>query len=163
MGYPRSRSGFTLPDRPLEGRVLAGVCAGWADTWRLDPTLLRLTLLLLCFAWGLGVVFYVVSWLLMPERGTSPASIGDAARHNLARAREELSMSAERLSAAWSRTGGSWPRPLGRRWIAFGLILGGALLVLGSFGAFAWLTPLRALAFAAIALGAAALVGLRRG
>jgi phage shock protein PspC (stress-responsive transcriptional regulator) len=52
------------PRRPLEGRLLAGVCAGIAEQYLVDVTLVRLAFLLLALAWGLGLLLYSLIWLL---------------------------------------------------------------------------------------------------
>ncbi len=39
-------------------RVLAGVCGGWAERWRVEPTVVRAAVGLLTLAGGLGVVLY---------------------------------------------------------------------------------------------------------
>lgn len=58
--YVRSRS----------DRVLAGVCGGLADYLDLDPTLVRvLWVVITIFSVGIGVVAYILLWLLAPEEG----------------------------------------------------------------------------------------------
>ncbi len=55
--------------RSDDDRVVAGVCAGIADTIGVDPTLVRLFFTLLALAAGAGVVLYVAVWLYMSGRG----------------------------------------------------------------------------------------------
>ena len=55
--------------RNSEGAVLAGVAAGFADYFAVDPTLVRLAFVLLAVFGGSGLVLYVVSWVLMPSAG----------------------------------------------------------------------------------------------
>jgi signal transduction histidine kinase/phage shock protein PspC (stress-responsive transcriptional regulator) len=50
--------------RVAHGRVSAGVCAGWAARYGVDPYVLRLALLVLSLPAGLGLVIYGVAWLL---------------------------------------------------------------------------------------------------
>lgn len=140
------------------------MCEGIAEQWRLEPTLVRLAFILLAFAWGLGVLLYLALWLLMPEQGARASSVEAAARQNIRIIRAELEHAPRRVSDAWHRTERSgWPRPLGRQWMAIGLVALGALVLLSSFGAFAWLTPARAVGVAAIVLGVAVIVGIRGG
>jgi phage shock protein PspC (stress-responsive transcriptional regulator) len=64
--------------RSSERAVVAGVCAGVARRWGVDPTLVRvLTVVLALFA-GVGIVLYALGWLLLPE-DTSGRSLGDRA------------------------------------------------------------------------------------
>src|SRR5262245_64769462 len=45
-----------------EGRVLAGVCSGIAETAGVDVTLVRLVFALLALAGGAGIVLYFALW-----------------------------------------------------------------------------------------------------
>jgi phage shock protein PspC (stress-responsive transcriptional regulator) len=54
--------------RPQEGRILAGVCAGIAQRWGLDVTLVRIATVVLTLLSGIGLAAYVAAWLLTPSR-----------------------------------------------------------------------------------------------
>lgn len=47
--------------------MIAGVCAGYAEYFRIDPTLTRLLMALFTLAGGAGVLLYLISWIIMPE------------------------------------------------------------------------------------------------
>ena len=49
-------------------RILGGVCAGLAEGLRIDPLWVRLGFVLLAFLQGIGVLVYIVLWLVMPEQ-----------------------------------------------------------------------------------------------
>jgi phage shock protein PspC (stress-responsive transcriptional regulator) len=53
--------------RPKEGRMLAGVCAGIANRWDIDVTLVRIAAVVLTVMTGVGVVAYLAAWLLTPS------------------------------------------------------------------------------------------------
>jgi phage shock protein C len=55
-------------------RVIGGVCAGLADNFHVDPIWVRLAFVLLAFAQGIGVLLYVILWIVMPERGRPPST-----------------------------------------------------------------------------------------
>ncbi len=46
---------------------MGGVCSGLATGFHVDPLWVRLGFVLLAFAHGLGILLYVLLWLLMPE------------------------------------------------------------------------------------------------
>ncbi|MCY3745668.1 MAG: PspC domain-containing protein [Acidobacteriota bacterium] len=54
--------------RPSQGRMLLGVCAGLADWWNMDRTLLRVLYVLVsvCSAAFPGILCYIVLGILMP-------------------------------------------------------------------------------------------------
>lgn len=50
-------------------RVLAGVCAGIAEYLDFDPTMVRIAYAFLTlFTAFSGLIFYIVLWIVMPER-----------------------------------------------------------------------------------------------
>lgn len=55
--------------RPRADRKIAGVCAGMAEYFDLDVTLVRVLWLVVTFFTGIifGIVGYVVCWIVMPE------------------------------------------------------------------------------------------------
>jgi phage shock protein C len=50
-------------------RIVGGVCSGLGEGLHIDPIWVRLAFVVLAFAQGIGVVLYVVLWVIMPERG----------------------------------------------------------------------------------------------
>jgi len=55
-------------ERAREGRKIAGVCMGFARYLDMDVTLVRLIWLVLALAsGGLGLVGYVIAWIVIPE------------------------------------------------------------------------------------------------
>ncbi|HLM95450.1 MAG TPA: PspC domain-containing protein [Acidimicrobiales bacterium] len=49
------------------GRMLAGVAAGLADYFDVDPTIVRIAFVALAVLGGLAVPLYLAGWLLIPE------------------------------------------------------------------------------------------------
>jgi phage shock protein PspC (stress-responsive transcriptional regulator) len=47
--------------------MLAGVAAGLADFFDVDPTLVRVAFVALALLGGLAVPLYLAAWLLVPE------------------------------------------------------------------------------------------------
>ena len=53
--------------RMKEGKMIAGICSGIADYYKLDPTVVRVVWAIAsCFAFA-GVVAYVAAALIIPE------------------------------------------------------------------------------------------------
>jgi phage shock protein PspC (stress-responsive transcriptional regulator) len=56
--------------RSRDGRMLAGVCAGVANYFSLDVTLVRVIWAVVSIiTGGAGVLAYLVAWILMPNEG----------------------------------------------------------------------------------------------
>jgi len=50
-------------------RVLGGVCAGLAEYFGLDITLVRLAYAVLTFCTAFsGVIIYIIAWIIIPSR-----------------------------------------------------------------------------------------------
>ncbi len=62
-----SRNSLERPRRG-EGRVIAGVCAGIADSFGFSTTLVRVIFVIFAVT-GASELAYLVLWLLMPNRG----------------------------------------------------------------------------------------------
>ena len=53
--------------RDVNNKKIAGVCAGIANYFDLDPTLVRVIWILLVCVAGTGVLAYLIDWAVMPE------------------------------------------------------------------------------------------------
>jgi phage shock protein C len=52
--------------RSSKNKMLCGVCGGIAEYINLDPTIVRLLWVVICFAGGLGVILYIIAAIIMP-------------------------------------------------------------------------------------------------
>jgi phage shock protein C len=53
--------------RPRAERKIAGVCAGFAEYFDIDVSLVRLVWLIVGVFTGIGLLAYPVAWIVMPE------------------------------------------------------------------------------------------------
>jgi phage shock protein C len=53
--------------RIRDGRIVAGVCAGLATYFGVDPTLVRLAFAVLSIFGGLGILLYLGAWVVIPD------------------------------------------------------------------------------------------------
>jgi signal transduction histidine kinase len=60
--------------RSGDDRVIAGVAGGLGRSLGVDPTVVRLALVVLSFANGLGVVLYLAGWALLPDEHRAGAA-----------------------------------------------------------------------------------------
>lgn len=129
-----------MPRRLMrDGRnaMLGGVAAGFAEYLEVDPVLVRLGFVLLAFVNGLGVLFYLVCWLVMPRRDAAvppPLTAAPAAGS----AFDEARAAGERL-AAEVRAATASPEAAGAQ-LAVGsmLVIAGALLLGHNLDWFHW-------------------------
>jgi phage shock protein C len=55
--------------RLRQGRIVAGVCAGLGAYFGVDVNLVRLAFGVLTVFYGLGILLYLIAWLILPEEG----------------------------------------------------------------------------------------------
>ncbi len=53
--------------RPSEDRMIAGVCAGIAEFFGLDISLVRIATLVLILFGGLSIWVYILLWIIVPK------------------------------------------------------------------------------------------------
>ncbi|MCK5743427.1 MAG: PspC domain-containing protein [Caldisericia bacterium] len=68
-------------------RVISGVCSGIANYLDVDPTLVRVVLVICILLGGIGILAYIVAIFIIPERpittsSTSEQKIGDVFESN---------------------------------------------------------------------------------
>jgi phage shock protein C len=68
--------------RSSRDKKIGGVCAGLADYFDLDPTIVRVVWLLAIFFAGTGFLVYVVLWIVLPlaPLASPPASVPTVTR-----------------------------------------------------------------------------------
>ena len=47
-------------------KKIAGVCAGVANYFDMDPTIVRVIWAVLAFGYGAGIVAYIILWIIAP-------------------------------------------------------------------------------------------------
>ena len=57
-------------------RKIAGVCGGLGEWLEIDPVFIRVAFVVLALACGLGILVYILLWLLLPRLSTTPAANG---------------------------------------------------------------------------------------
>jgi phage shock protein C len=53
--------------RPRRDRKIAGVCAGFAEYFDVDVTVVRAVWLITALMTGVGFIAYIVAWIVMPD------------------------------------------------------------------------------------------------
>src|SRR3954452_5642069 len=61
--------------RPRQGRYVAGVCAALARATNTDPVLWRVLVAVLGVLSGVGVLLYLIGWLIIPAEGDTASPI----------------------------------------------------------------------------------------
>ncbi len=57
--------------RSTKDRVIGGVCGGLGNYLNIDPVLLRVLWAVFFFIGGMGLLAYIIAWIIMPEEPVS--------------------------------------------------------------------------------------------
>lgn len=60
--------------RSRTDRVLGGVCGGLGEHLHIDPVIIRLLFVLLAFISGVGILLYLIAWVVIPVNPHEDAS-----------------------------------------------------------------------------------------
>lgn len=71
--------------RSRTNSMIAGVCGGLGEYLNVDPTILRVVAVLLIFADGIGLLAYLIGWVIIPRRPEMEAEVVTSERSELGR------------------------------------------------------------------------------
>ena len=66
--YQKQGGNMNRLHRSKNNKSIAGVCAGIAETFGIEPLLVRSVFLVSLFWGGSGLILYFILWLILPER-----------------------------------------------------------------------------------------------
>jgi phage shock protein C len=61
--------------RSRTNSMIAGICGGLGEYLGVDPTIIRVVAVLLIFAKGIGLLAYLVGWVIIPWRPETEAEV----------------------------------------------------------------------------------------
>jgi len=61
--------------RSRESRVIGGVCGGIGEYFEIDPVIVRLVFLILFFVFGVGLITYIIAWIIIPDKPLDQAEV----------------------------------------------------------------------------------------
>jgi len=77
---PSARDKFSAPGyhrmyRDTDHRIIGGVCSGMAAYWDLEPWIMRVIFVVLAISGGLGILVYLILYIVLPEAKTTAQKI----------------------------------------------------------------------------------------
>ncbi len=77
---PSAREKFSSPGyhrmyRDTDNRIIGGVCSGMGAYWDIDPVIIRILFIAFALAGGLGVLVYLILYIVIPEAKTTAQKI----------------------------------------------------------------------------------------
>jgi len=68
-------SGYHRMYRDPDRRIIGGVCSGMGAYWSIDPWIVRIIFLVLAMMGGLGILIYLILYIVLPEAKTTSQKI----------------------------------------------------------------------------------------
>jgi phage shock protein PspC (stress-responsive transcriptional regulator) len=77
---PSTREKFSSPGyhrmyRDPDHRIIGGVCSGMGAYWNIDPLIIRIIFIALAIGGGLGILVYLILYIVIPEAKTTAQKI----------------------------------------------------------------------------------------
>ncbi|MDC0918214.1 PspC domain-containing protein [Candidatus Marinimicrobia bacterium] len=54
--------------RNKQDAKILGICSGISDYFKIDPIIIRLFFIISIFASGLGILAYLIAWIMIPNQ-----------------------------------------------------------------------------------------------
>ena len=152
--------------RSRTDRMLFGVCGGLAKYFGIDSSLMRIIMVLLALAGGVGVLMYFVMAFIVPLEGSTTSAPRDVIVENA----EDVRTTAENLGKEFRDTFGGKKTDSGdvsqlqarrRNWFGVIVIIIGVIILLSTFGFFHQLWGV-AWAVALIVIGVVVILSVTR-
>jgi phage shock protein PspC (stress-responsive transcriptional regulator) len=74
-GEKFASSGTHRMYRDPDNRIIGGVCSGMGAYWRIDPWIVRIIFIAITMAGGLGILVYLILYIVLPEAKTTAQKI----------------------------------------------------------------------------------------
>jgi len=126
-------------------RMIAGLCGGLGEYFLIDPVIVRLIAVLLAFASGVGVIVYILLWIIVPTKSRIGATPQEVVKENVESIRERAEEFGHEVQTAFGQrqpTTGEQAQPAaptaGTWLLGAIIILIGLIFLLQNFGLFWW-------------------------
>ncbi len=130
--------------RSRSDRMIWGVCGGLAKYLDVDPTVIRLVMVLLVFANGIGILAYIIMAVIVPLEGSKTTQLKETMEENVEEMTKTAAELGEEIRSAFGEEEGEAEAldKIHRRWhrelIGTVLIVVGLLFLAGNFNFFWW-------------------------
>lgn len=113
--------------RSETNRIIAGVAGGLGEYFNVDPILVRIVFILLTIFNGIGLILYLILWVIIPSQSHTTTSGSDQVRKNV----DEMQDQAARFAQDFRFSHQAYST---RQWWGAIIIGLGILFFLGNFG-----------------------------
>jgi phage shock protein PspC (stress-responsive transcriptional regulator) len=117
--------------RSRKDRLIGGVCGGLGVYFGIDPVIFRLLFVVAAIWGGVGVLTYLIMWIVIPAEERMGAASQEVIQSNVSEIESEARKLAQEARGVFSGTGEA-PSKERTMWAAVALILIGVVLLSGN-------------------------------
>jgi len=117
--------------RSEKDRMIAGVCGGLGEYFKIDPVLIRLAFVLVTLAGGAGIIAYIILWIVIPSESSVMKPGEDVIKENA----QELKVKAETFAKEAEKIADSGSA---ERIVGLVMVIMGFIFLFGMFGGWVW-------------------------
>ncbi len=153
--------------RSRSDRIIWGVCGGLAKYFDMDPTIVRVVVVLSIFLGSFGIWAYIILAIVVPLEGSKAAEPKDTIKENVEEMKETASELGREIQSTLKGEKGKSEevakmRHRRRNILGIILIVLGVLFILGNFNLFWWFNWGNLWPLVLVAIGALIIFGTRR-
>lgn len=153
--------------RSRRDRMVWGVCAGLANYFDMDPTIVRVITVLSVFFGGLGVLVYIILAIVIPLEDSKAAEPKDSIKENVEEMKEtakELGREIQSTLTKGAEESETTDKIRHRRRNTLGIIFVGlgVLFLIGSFNLFRWFNWSNLWPLVLVAIGVLVILSTRK-
>lgn len=115
--------------RSEKDRVIAGVCGGLGDYFKIDPTIFRILFVLITIFGGSGVLLYIILWIVIPSESKVKQISEDTVKENVEEIKNKAQEFADEIKKGNVRRDNSL-------WFGILILLIGVIVLAGNFNFF---------------------------
>ncbi len=151
--------------RSSKDRMLGGVCGGLGEYFDIDPVIVRIVFVVLALANGIGILAYLVLWIVMPQESEAGAPPRATIRSNIDSIGYDIRSAFQPGTTSASGGGPATPghrRPTAAFLLGAVLVALGVILLLDNLNLLWWLRLSQLWPLVLVAAGVALLLGRGR-
>lgn len=120
--------------RSEEDKIIAGICGGLGEFFAIDPVIMRILFVVLALADGIGILVYVIMWLIVPTQTSTSANPTDTINENAKQMGEEIETFAHKLEEKIQNQESEQDTTNETNWFGIALVVIGIWFLLENFG-----------------------------
>lgn len=114
-------------------KMIAGICGGMGEYFKIDPVIIRLVFVILAFIQGIGIIAYILLWIIVPMEGKEKP-VKEVVKENI----REIAEEAQNWGKEAKERVKTPPENKSSFWFGVGILVLGLLILLANYNVLVW-------------------------